>query len=463
MIKDNKNNRAQALIFSGLLLASGSAIASMGNIGTAYGVLPSDVATAQALSIFSTQASAVYYNPAYIATDPRGELTLGLMESKPELRINSKWSDGTLTRSGSDVLNSTPSRQVLVGMKTDLSSLTKYHKPTYLGVMIGMEKFGNEMLSFDSHTAQEGQYFGYGKKPLFLVVGGGTNLWRGVSVGASLRVTLHSTATLNASTTLKGVTSYEELNVSAKPKFRPIVGVNVDWGKTFCGDESCWLSGWQTALAWRAYSNTETTVNSDITIPGTVPAPGVGLVVKTLDSYQPNIYSAGLLYGHEGHYRIGVTAEFQQWSKLEDELKSDTIKDQAVKAAVGQLKFRDVWVPRIGGQFWVMPNWILSTGVAYEQTPLDSNSSLDVNYLDADKVVYGIGLSWQIKHPFVLAYPLRISFAYQYQQLIKQDFDFYTSKPKSGVKTTLSNPRHFETVEASGDVNVFGASVTLKF
>ncbi|HAV67501.1 MAG TPA: aromatic hydrocarbon degradation protein, partial [Alcanivorax sp.] len=41
-----------------LALAIGSttaAYASMGNIGTTYGVLPSDVASAQALSMFNTQ------------------------------------------------------------------------------------------------------------------------------------------------------------------------------------------------------------------------------------------------------------------------------------------------------------------------------------------------------------------------------------------------------------------------
>ena len=72
-----------------LALAIGSttaAYASMGNIGTTYGVLPSDVASAQALSMFNTQVSAVYYNPAYLTKDPRGELTMGLLHADHELR-----------------------------------------------------------------------------------------------------------------------------------------------------------------------------------------------------------------------------------------------------------------------------------------------------------------------------------------------------------------------------------------
>ena len=38
--------------------------ASMGNLGTSYGVMPVDVATAQSLSMFNEQVSATYYNPA---------------------------------------------------------------------------------------------------------------------------------------------------------------------------------------------------------------------------------------------------------------------------------------------------------------------------------------------------------------------------------------------------------------
>ncbi|MGB1765495.1 MAG: aromatic hydrocarbon degradation protein, partial [Alloalcanivorax xenomutans] len=43
-----------------LLLAPAIASANMGNIATSYGVLPSDVATVQALSMFNTQVSTTY-------------------------------------------------------------------------------------------------------------------------------------------------------------------------------------------------------------------------------------------------------------------------------------------------------------------------------------------------------------------------------------------------------------------
>jgi hypothetical protein len=441
-------------------MVCGSARAAMGNLGTTYGILPSDLATAQALSMFNTQVSALYYNPAYVTKDPRGELTGGLMHAAPQLKLKELWGDGTVTRTGSNVLEDTPSQQVLLGMKTDLTNLTQYKKPLYFGMILGVEKFGSEMMSFDSQTSQEGQYFEYGREPLFLVMGGGMNLWRGISGGLSTRVTLHSSATLNASSTMAGKTSYEQMQVSAQPKLRPILGLNVDWGKTLCPDAQCWLDGFETALAFRGYSNSMTAVNSNITIPGTVPSPGVALLVNTLDAYQPNTYSVGLLYRQDKHYRVGLTVEMQQWSDLESELKHDTIKDQAVEATVGRLKFRDIIVPRVGGEYQLSQHVMLAGGVAYSPTPLDSNSSLDVNYLDCDKIIAGLGVSLQYDKPPVLAFPVRMDIGYQYQQLLKRDFEFYTSQ---GTGYSTSNPHHYETVQASGSVNVLSASVTLKF
>lgn len=450
----NNKTRLLASTAALALLASGGAMASMGNLGTTFGVLPSDQATAGALSMFNTQASAVYYNPAYLTQDPRGELTLGVMHAQPSLTLDSKWSDGSVTRSGTNVLQDDPSQQMLVGMKTDLSSMTKYKTPTYLAVMIGVEKYGQEMMAFGSETSQAGQYFEFGRKPMFLVIGGGSTLWRGISGGFATRVTLHSAATMNASSTMGGKTSYEMMDVSAKPKIRPILGLNVDWGKTLCPDKDCWIKGFETALSYRAFSNSKTTVSSNITIPGTVPSPGVALAITTLDAYQPDIYSLGMLYGKDKTYRVGLTLEWQRWSALEDELEKDTIKDQAVNASIGQLEFKDILVPRIGGEYQVSQMVKLSGGLAFSPTPLKSRSSLDINYLDADKIIAGVGVSLTFAKPYIFAYPLRVDVGYQYQQMGKETFDLYTSQNPAPGQTV----RHYETVETGGSVNVISAS-----
>jgi len=432
-------------------------MASMGNIGTTYGVLPSDLASAQALSMFNSQVSATYYNPAYLAKDSRGELTTGLLHADHELRASSVGGGSAPLRDG-DILQDSPSQQVLLGMKTDLSSLTKYDHPLYLGFMLGVEKYGEEMLAFNSQTSTSGQYFEYGRQPLFLNLGGGTQIWRGLDMGLSARITLHSEAELVATSTLAGETSYETLNVSAKPSIRPIFGLNMDWGESFCGEgDSCWFNGLETAFSYRGYSNTNTTVDSTITIPGTVLDPGINLAITTIDSYQPNIYAAGLAYGQD-RWRVGVTLEMQEWSRLEEELEGDTIKDQAVNTggAPYELRFKDIVVPRIGGEFNINDTYKLTGGVAFSESPLDSNASLEVNYLDADKMILGLGLTAEYKSVPVLAYPVRFDLAYQYQQLDPREFDLYDRR-------SPSFPQSYETVEAEGDVHVFSGSITLKF
>jgi long-chain fatty acid transport protein len=133
----------------------------MGTIGTIYGVLPSDISSAQSLSMFNTQVSSSYYNPAYLVKDPRGELTVGIMHSKQELRASSINRDG-------DVVSNTPSQHILIGMKSNLSSLTKTNHPIQIGFMAGIEKHGEEMLGFESKTSEEGQFLGYSREPLLL-------------------------------------------------------------------------------------------------------------------------------------------------------------------------------------------------------------------------------------------------------------------------------------------------------
>ena len=90
MTTKNLSRWGAAAIISTAL--SSPVYAAMGNTASTYGLLPTDVGTAQALSMFNTQASALYYNPAYLTRDPRGELTLGMMHAAQELRAASQGS-----------------------------------------------------------------------------------------------------------------------------------------------------------------------------------------------------------------------------------------------------------------------------------------------------------------------------------------------------------------------------------
>ncbi|MBZ2170380.1 outer membrane protein transport protein [Marinobacter sp. F4216] len=417
--------------------------ASMGNLGTSYGVMPVDVATAQSMSMFNSQVSATYYNPAYLTSDPRGELTTGILHAEQELRSANPNANG-------DILSNTPSQHVLIGMKTNLGSLTRYDHPIYLGFIAGVEKYGKEMLAFSSETSESGQYLQYGKEPLFLNIGAATPIWRGVAAGVSARITLDATAKLDAVSTLGGETSRERLSVNAEPSLKTILGVSADLRSTFCPDRDCYLQGWEVATAYRTKSSASTTVDSNIIVTQTIPDPGLSLAVSTIDSFQPETLVLGAQYETE-NWRIGGSLEQQNWSDLEKEFTSDTIKDQQSVSSADRIRFDDIVIPRLGAETRLNPNFALRGGIAFEPSPLKTTRNPEINYLDTDKIVLGLGFSATYDRTRLLAYPVRFDLGYQYQQLQERDF---TLVDTSGAETEVT---------ADGDIHVFSGSVTLKF
>src|SRR5690554_6832922 len=431
---------AVAAVSTGL---SFSVSASMGNLGTTYGVMPIDVATAQSLSMFNDQVSATYYNPAYLTKDPRGELTTGILHAEQELRSKNPNANG-------DVLSSTPSQHVLIGMKTNLGSLTRFNHPIYLGFIAGVEKYGKEMLAFNSETSEDGQFLQYDREPLFLNVGGATQIWRGISFGASVRVTLEATAKLDAVSTLGGETSRERLSVNAEPSLKTILGTNIDLGSTFCPESDCFLNGWETALTYRTKSSASTTVDSNIIVTQTIPDPGLSLAVTTIDSFQPETIAIGTQYSGDG-WRIGGSIEQQNWSELEDEFSGDSIKDQGSVASGNRIGFDDVLIPRLGAEYQLNKNFAVRGGVALEESPLKTTRNPELNYLDTDKLVVGLGISATYDRTRLLAYPVRLDLGYQYQQLQERDF---TLVDYDGTETNVT---------ADGEIHVISGSITLKF
>lgn len=421
-----------------LLLGPAVSSASMGNLGTTYGVLPTDLASAQALSMFNSQVSAAYYNPAYLARDMRGELTAGLLHADHDLKADSQ-NFGTYT------VQDDPSQQVLLGLKTDLSSLTESNHPIALGFMLGTEKYGQEMLAFSSGTAAYGQYFNYGRQPLFLNIGVGTPVWRGLDLGVAARVTLNAEARLMTTTDLAGNTRHEAMEVSARPVVRPILSLSMDWAESFCADGGCWYDGLETAFTYRGYSYAPVSVKANAIIPGTIPDPGLFLSIATIDAYQPNIYSLGTQLRRD-NWRVGVSLEMQQWSDLEDRLKRDTIKDAA------GLAFSDIVIPRIGVEYQLNEMFAVTAGLAFEESPLDSTESPDVNYLDTDRTIIGLGLTGTFAHVPGLRYPVRLDVGYQHHLLKERRFH---------VVSTLNG--NDDTVKTTGEVNVFGGSISMKF
>lgn len=437
-----------AALAATLWLITTAAPANMGGTSSSFGILPHDVATAQALSMFNGQASAVYYNPAGLASEPGGQLTGGIFYAEHYLKASSRGGDAPMDRSGSR-LDRDPTEQLLIGMKTDISELTTFRHPMYLGFLAGTEEFAGELLSFNAKTSEEGQFLQYGRQPLFLAIGVGTQLWRGINVGAALRITLQNEATLYTTTNLQGDTRNERLTVNATPVFRPIFGLTMNAGETFCTVQDCWSDNLEFALGYRTSTLSKVNAEAEAEITGTITDPGLELSISAISHYQPETTSLGVQYAFAGRTRVGLSVEYQDWKRLESRLSRDTIADQA------NVEFSNITVPRLGVAHDVTDHFTVKSGIALEESPLADGRNPDVNFLDNDKLILGIGFSALAPNIPFMAHPVRIDFGYQFHHLRKRKFELSSSDP--------ADPDPFETVEARGDVHAFSGSLTMQF
>ncbi len=451
------------LPLAGLALLPALAQATMGHVGSNFGLLPQDVASTQALSLFSNQPSAVYYNPAYLARDRAGAMSAAFLFTEQELTAPGWGTPNKVVEN--DVIEDGSNYNFLLGFKTDLSTMLKSERPLVLGFMLGAERSGERLLSFNSTTSQTAQSLRYGQQSLFLSLGAGINVVPGFDVGASTRITLAADANLRAYADVAGNTSYETLQVSAKPSIEPILSGSIDWGQVVCpGRRGCWLTGVQTSASWRNESEFAANVNALAAVPNLVSAPGLPLLLATLDSYQPETWTAGIQYDMY-KLRLSATGEYQLWSNLNEKLAKDTVKDQA------GLKFKDTFVPRVGFEYRFDKELSLIGGVSYEQSPLESTESLDVNYVDNDRIVMGLGLSYLIEQAMFLSQPVRLDFGYQYHLLQERDFRLSTSRNVGnqpgqqcpGTPPPPAQQTRCEDVTAQGHVHVISASLNLKF
>jgi len=434
------------------LLSPALTIAGAGDGATNYGLGPMNAGTALAFSPFASNSWSVYYNPAAMAGSPEGELSAIVQYGDQELRAKSLGGAAPLAREN-DVLSDTSSELLLIGFKSRVAGISSIDKPIYFGLNVGVDEYSSNLLPYQANTSQEGQFLRYESQPLYLAFGGAiSNILRGVDVGASARLTLEAKANLETVSDLGGNTDSEKLSLEASPSLSPALGINIRSGEMFCGTSQCMPFGMdklELALFWRGESSYEVSVDANVVVPGVIPEPGLSLALSTIDTYQPEVLGAAVLLP-VGKFELTAGIEQHKWSALGREFASDTVRDQA------NLAFDDITIPRIGVSYQWSESMKLFAGAALEDSPLKSTRSQDVNYLDTDKKVFGLGASYRIASAPVINMPLEVAFAYQYQMLDEADFELTSIN-------SPTDPSPYETVRADGEINVFSSSLSLKF
>jgi len=400
--KTLSNNISLLSVSVALALTAGTAHASLGNVGTTFGLSPVDIASAQSFSLFNSQSSAAYYNPSALATADQGEMYVGLLSATPDITAGEQSFDDA-------------TQPLLAGMNVNVTNLFNFSYPIYFGLIAGIENYGTEMMAFSSSTSETGQLANYGEKPLFVAASGSIQIIPGFTIGGGAQVSLHADAAMNLESELDGTAAgNESVAVAAEPVITPIAGVTLDFGRMLCGtDTSCAGNGISFAAAFRGESYGQANIKAAATITQTVTDLPINLL--TFDAYQPDIISAGVRV-KAGIVSFAISAEQQNWSDLNDLMLNDTVKDQA---SVG---FENIIIPRAGIELNFNDTVKLMAGASYEVSPLDpEKATLDVNYLSADKLVVGAGFSYFHKGTGLSAYPWQIDLAYQLQVLDPTD------------------------------------------
>jgi outer membrane protein transport protein (OMPP1/FadL/TodX) len=452
-MSSTKTTQLPFLFFAcGAALLPSLSIAGAGDGATNYGLGPMNAGTALAFSPFASNSWSVYYNPAAMAGSPEGELSAIVQYGDQELRAKSLGGADPLAREN-DVLSDISSELLLIGFKGRVAGISSTDKPIYFGLNVGVDEYSSNLLPYQADTSQKGQFLRYQSQPLYLAFGGAiSNILRGVDVGASARLTLQAKANLETVSDLGGNTDSEKLSLEASPSLSPALGINIRSGEVFCGSSPCMPFGMdkmELALFWRGESSYEVSVDANVVVPGVIPDPGLSLALSTIDTYQPEVLGAAILLPL-GKFELTAGIEQHKWSTLEKEFAGDTVRDQA------NMAFDDVTIPRIGVSYQWSESMKVFAGAALEDSPLKSKRSQDVNFLDSDKKIIGVGASYRITSAPIIDMPLELAFAYQYQMLDETDFEL-TSINSS------TDPQPYEAVRADGEINVFSSSLSLKF
>jgi len=416
-----------------VLFLHGISSANMLNIPDTYGMHSSDSGTAKAFSLFADGFSAAYYNPAGLAQNSENHLSLDYIYAKPQLKIND-----TVAFSG-------PNEVGILGLKINLSNITTLNKKLSLGIILGVDKNFQGLLTIVDKGSESGQFLRYGRGQMLLIPSVGLEAYKGVFVGAGAYVSVKAAAEVEFDTTLAGDTSGESLEMKGKTFMAPIVGVLLNPG-TLLDNKA--LDKISIALAYRGTSNYVVRVKAQATATlGDSPLATIPLDLLFLDAFVPQQLELGVKGDPIKELDLTVSAGFAyyMWDQLDKFLKNDVVKNSL------NLDFANVFSPKIGVEYGMADSLKLRAGYSLEPSPLKTERSPGVNLIDSTRHVVGVGAGYTFNKIPLLKYPLSADAAYQMHLLSKRGF---TLEQSDG--STLD-------VDAGGFVNSLNMTLTVRF
>ncbi len=407
------------------LILTNSAFAA--TIADTYGLSPKGMGMGNAMTAHVNDWSSVFYNISGLGRTShlskgasRSEFFAGYLYTMPstELDIPQRYSGTTSYDTNAD--EDLEFGSYIIGAALDLNSIYK------MPGVISSSRFGLALSVGDDLAVakvndiepQTHNYLRYGKeaRQMMLISGVGIGLFDdSIGVGIGIKSSFGG----------KGIILLEDVQVGTDPQTPKqqtsmdleldvsswVAGLYIDLGKIVEP-----LNGLSFGFAYREESGFELDLkNISVVEVGGIP---LNLNLSMLDYYQPASFNTGLSYRIADRWLVAFDVEYQTWS----DYKVSSNQSYHYDSILPELD--DILIPKIGLQYNVNPKAGLYFGYYYQPSFVpDDAVKGEVNWLENDKHVGSIGLSYDTGKWAGLQKPIVLHVGYQFQYLVDRNVE----------------------------------------
>ena len=381
----------------------------------AFGFGARSVAMGGAVTAQVSDVSANYYNPSGLTDAHRLRLDLGYALVSPELTMNGQ-NQGVDTSRG---------MQGGVIMPTTIGG-------RYLAFSIAVHLPDERVSRIRALPQRQPRWVLWDNRPQRLVItsSAAVDITEGLSVGAGLTFLANTAGTVHMTGTV-------DLLDADKTHLSNAVDVNLSAVRyVTAGATYRHRSGWSLGAVYRhdfvLRLDLAIDVQGDVVVDGNPVVPNASFFVRSINQ---NLYSpaqAVLALGYSRPtWQVGAELGWVGWSRfptptaeIELDLALQPLEvDLPIPAAPVPPHFRDIWVPRIGGEVlaWTTDAFdvLVRAGYFFEPSPVPDQPG-DTNYIDSQKHGLSSGLALQWGPGDIVKGPLTLNVAIQHIHLTQR-------------------------------------------
>lgn len=418
------------IVTMGFLSSILASFALAANVADTFGLSPKALGMGNAVTAHVNDWSSVYYNMAGLGRTAhlkegasRNEIFLGYLYNSPQTKLDIpqryEEEDGERTTYATNADNDLGFGSFIIGTAVDLNMLYKMPE------VISSSRFGLSITVGDDMTVaklndiepQTHNYLRLGREiqKMDIITGLGFGFLEdtfGVgfgirtSFGGEGKVLLEDIQVSTDAQSPKGQTLMDlELDMSCW-----LAGIYVDLGKLAAP-----LKGIDLGISYRSESRFEIDPFNTVGIVQTGGIP-LNLQLALFDYYYPATFTLGISYQLLQNLRLALDLEYQGWSDYE----VDSVMAENYADILPDLD--NIWVPKLGIQYDHNPRMSIFGGYYFLPSFVPDEAVKGVvNWLDNDKHVASIGVSYDAGKFAGFQKSMILSAAYQFQYLVERD------------------------------------------